>query len=1043
MFHFHSRRWRLVLPGITSALLMSASLQATDWTWTGQANPTSENWSGTRRIGTDSEGRAININNWGYSGIDTLATPGGDITDNVRIGSPYTAQIGATQSPSINTLQLDSGAILDISDGGNLTLNGSPQIINGQMLIHYGGWDGAGILTFPATTTVSGSGQIQFQSAATINGNGSLTVANGVTMHGYGATINVPLNNAALLDADYTNGWIYLKTNPKSNSGTFKASNGGSLGIYTAILQTGAGQLTADNGTIQLFNGGSLTGGITTTSNNGSLFVNGGGVNVGITDITNQGSWLIQDGSVASFTGATFTNNGTFTIGGYTGGSGWATMRLAGNILATGSGSIKLEPGYMDSTNNSTLTNAAGHTIQGYGEILNAITNNGSILANTSTQPLVLRNSAKTNNSVINAASGGFLDLRTTINQSPSGSISAADGSTVRLYSGSAISGGTLSSSGTGSFAITNGGVTTTLTDVTNQASWLAQDGSIVNLAGSSLSNTGTITVGGYTGGSGWARLRLATDVTASGNGTIRLDPGYIDSTNGSTLTNAAGHTIQGYGEILNAITNNGSILANSSNRPLILRDTANNSVINATSGGFLDIRTTINQSPSGSISAGDASAVRLYGGSAISGGTLSSSGTGSFAITGGSVTTTLTDVTNQASWLAQDGSIVNLAGSGLINTGTVTIGGYTGGSGIPRLRLAADVTASGSGIILLNPGYIDSLASRTLTNAADHSILGYGEITAAITNRGLINADRTGNLILSTTTKTNSGTIKASNGRNLEIRTTINQESPGKIQADGATVNLENGAAINGGTLESPNGGRFYSTDGQIAILNNVTNSGQIFGQNCAQFQLTGSTFTNNGALEIGGYTGGCGYAYVQPANGLTLQGTGTLLMDSGYITGATGTSMINASQHTIRGGYGRIYGYVVLDNRGTVEAYNGTLDIDGSPTQFSGSILTGGTWKATNGALNVAGAGSVTTNQGSVIFTGSGTFPKINTLATNEGLLSLYEGSNFTTAAALTNQGTIHVGANCTLTVKGSFTVGSASLTQLEGQLIVTSGT
>jgi hypothetical protein len=647
-----------------------------------------------------------------------------------------------------------------------------------------------------------------------------------------------------------------------------------------------------------------------------------------------------------------------------------------------------------------------------------------------------LQSTTKSNSGIFKASGGGGLGIHVPVTQTDAGQI-VADGGTVQFFAGAALTGGSTLTANGGKLLLSGGGATMRVTDISNQGYWLVQDGAVASLGGTRLSNGGTFNVGGYTGGSGWGTLRLVSNVHLSGTGNLLLSPGIVDSPGGFTLTNDAGQSIHGYGSLNASLINDGTILADQGGQALTLGGPlqVNNAQIKAVNSGFLDIRTTVTQAGQGKITADDASTVRMYNGSAIVSGITATGAGGGFFVSGGGVGVTLTDCTNQGEWLVQDGSVVSLAGSSFANRGTFTIGGYTGGSGWGTLRLGADIVVSGTGTMLLSPGIIDSPAGYTLINQGGHTLRGYGEIRSGLLNSGVIDADRIGNLVLTAAAKSNQGTLKASNGRTLEIRTTINQAAGGKIQADGGFVWLDNGAIITGGLLESPNGGKFHS-DSRTVTLTDTTNRGWLFGQNCARFLLTGSTFTNDGTFEIGGYTGGCGVAEIRPVAGLVLQGEGTVLLQPGYINGDTSGTLVNGAGHTIRGGYGRIFGNVVLDNRGTLEAFNGTLDLDAGPVQFVGNTLTGGSWKATNGALNINGAAAVTINQANVFLTGSGTLPQINALADNRGLFALAGGKIFTTGGALIDSGTITVDSASRLNVNGAYAAAAGSVTRIDGQ-------
>ena len=117
------------------------------------------------------------------------------------------------------------------------------------------------------------------------------------------------------------------------------------------------------------------------TANDGKLYLTGQNATLGLADFTNGGYWLVQDGSITNLGGTLFTNNGTFNVGGYTGGSGWGRVRLIANVQLSGTGDLLLSPGIIDSPLGFPLTNADGQSIHGRGEINSSVINNATVLA--------------------------------------------------------------------------------------------------------------------------------------------------------------------------------------------------------------------------------------------------------------------------------------------------------------------------------------------------------------------------------------------------------------------------------------------------------------------------------------------------------------------------------------------------------------------------------------------------------------------------------------------------------------------------------------
>jgi len=752
--------------------------------------------------------------------------------------------------------------------------------------------------------------------------------------------------------------------------------------------------------------------------------------------------WIGNAGSL-TVNGPSIFNQGLIQIA-YVGFAGGGTLSVT-NGTVTGGGAIEFTGA---GTLSGALTLESGNLIHGSGGHLTAtLLNQGLVSADVSNSWLSLETGAKTNEGVFSASGGGRLDVRTSVYQTSLGQMVAGDSSTVQYYNGSSVTGGTTESSGTGKHFITGQNVTTTLTDITNTGHWLAQDGSFVNLAGSTFTNNGTFEVGGYIGGAGMATLRVQADVTLAGTGDLFMNPGIVDGVTGCMLTNSATHTIHGRGNLKAALDNQGQVIVDYNGGTLSLESApkSNEGTIKATGGGILAVKTAITQSASGQVVVENNSRVQYYHGSSISGGTTASSGTGQHFITGQNVTTTLTDITNTGSWLAQDGSFVNLAGSTFTNNGTFEVGGYIGGAGMATLRAQADVTLAGTGDLFMNPGIVDSVTGCTLTNSATHTIHGRGNLKAALDNQGQVIVDYNGGtLSLEGAAKSNEAMIKATGGGILAVKTAITQSASGQVVVENnSRVQYYSGSSISGGTTASSGTGQHFITGQNVTTtLTDITNTGYWLAQDGSFVNLAGSTFTNNGTLEIGGYTGGSGRATLTPADGMILQGSGTLLLTPGHINSPAPVTMTNAAGHTISGSGGRVYSNVTVNNLGTIEANGGTVELQTAPTQFSGTTLTGGTWKAINGSLTVGGSPAVTTNQATVVLSGSSSaFAPVNSLADNQGSFSILGGRTFTTAGALTNSGTIEIDVSSKLAVNGGYTQ-TAGLTSVDGTLSTTTG-
>ena len=352
---------------------------------------------------------------------------------------------------------------------------------------------------------------------------------------------------------------------------------------------------------------------------------------------------------------------------------------------------------------NGTLTQDAGHSIVGVGEINAALTNSGTVDANINGQIMSLQNSNMTNDSVFEATAGGTLNISgITVTQNASGSISAAGG-TVNLTGGTTISGGTLSSN-SGS-AIFNTGGTNTLDSLTNNASIDVNVNTTMDVTGD-LTDNGMILIDSQNAG-GTTILDFSGG-TVSGTGTFTLNGGggSTYAVNG-TLTQDAGHSIVGVGEINAALTNSGTVNANTNGQTLSLltSEMTNNSIFEATGGGTLAANgITITQGTSGQILAHHNSVVNLTN-TEITGGTINSaantavapapSNAGVVQIFGTS--TTLSGVTSNAQINIPVNNTLNITNN-LTNNGTILVdSGNNGGTTIISFLDNSKLTGTGN----------------------------------------------------------------------------------------------------------------------------------------------------------------------------------------------------------------------------------------------------------------------------------------------------------------------------------------------------------
>ena len=238
-----------------------------------------------------------------------------------------------------------------------------------------------------------------------------------------------------------------------------------------------------------------------------------------------------------------------------------ATLNFSGSQTLSGTGSVILNnwgsSAQLNTSNSDVLTQAAGHTISGYGQINAALTNQGLVNANVNGQTLSLATNPMTNAATMEATNGGVLSVETTVNNA--GGTILADGGNVQFNGNAVVVGGTLTSTGTSYLSATGS---------SNMSAVTLSNGSLFNIPGgrsvtvtNGITNNGTILVNSNRAGG--AALNFNGSQTLSGTGSVILNLAGGGATlntanSGDVLTQAAGHTISGMGTINAALNNQG-----------------------------------------------------------------------------------------------------------------------------------------------------------------------------------------------------------------------------------------------------------------------------------------------------------------------------------------------------------------------------------------------------------------------------------------------------------------------------------------------------
>jgi fibronectin-binding autotransporter adhesin len=990
----------------------------------------------------------------------TLSTTGSGV-----ISDATNQAIFLTNVTNTGTYQIQNNAATEVS--GTLTNNGTITM------------EAAGNTTqlfLTGNTTLSGTGTVVLDSTNNqwtgfVNGASGTVLTNQSTITGWGTVGggNVEISNASngVINSNISGGNIVLDpytSAASSNAGLMEATNGGTLTLSNGSW-TNTGTIQAATGSsVVLTTGVNITGGTLESTGTGAV-IDATNQPIFLTGLTLAGTYDIQNNAATEING-TITNNGVINLQGTGNGTGlYVTSAGSGSATLTGTGSIVLGTGAGNQfwgVGGTSLT--IDETVSGVGNIgLGDLTliNNSTIDANisptVSTAALIIQagSGGMANNGTLEAMNGGNLTLTgSTITNGTHGVIQAvgADGSnnpsTVVLTNNVTVVGGTLTTTGAGIIAVATNN-TANLTNLTNSGTLNVQNNGEI-LSTGTITNNGTITLQAA-GNQTYFYAPNATVLTGTGTlvmgSTNSTYTGNIDGPGG--LTND--ETITGAGTIDSGVfTNNGTINANVSGQTLLLESftagTANTKTMEASNGGNLEFNGSSWNNAGGTITAQSGSTVELANTVTITGGTLTSVGTGQIYVATND-TANLTGLTNSGTLNVQNNGQIDASGT-ITNNGTITLQA----AGNQTYFYAPSATVlTGTGTLVLgstNGSYTGNVdGGAGLTN--DETITGAGTIdTGVFINNGTINANvssQTLTLQSLAAGTANTKTMEASGGGTLLFNGSSWTNTGGTIEAlAGSSVNLENSVSITGGTLTTSGTGTINLLANNFAFLTGLTNSGTLNAQNNTQLNLTGA-ITNTGTINIQG-AGNATYLIIQGA--VTLSGNGTIDLTSTNSTYTNqiygeGTTPTLVSSNTIEGAGNLGSGNMGFTNNGTVDANVAgqtlAINVDSSGfTNWNGTThtLTGGSYIANGGTLTFASGGTtgITTlsasateeNGGQILDSSNSNHNALSGLTsiTSTGALTI-GGVAFTDAGNFSNAGSL------TILAGESFNVGS--LTQI----------
>jgi major membrane immunogen (membrane-anchored lipoprotein) len=596
------------------------------------------------------------------------------------------------------------------------------------------------------------------------------------------------------------------------------------------------------------------------------------------------------------------------------------TLRLDGDVTLQGAGTVTMSNTLLlrnrifGTASTDRLTHAAGHTIQGSGEIGHnqmKLTNQGLIVANQSAGITIDPTDGADgviNTGTLRASNGGKLTLHNGNFTNTGATIEALDGSEVQL-SGGNIVGGTLSTSGSGVIRNVFGGAT--LQNLTLSGLFAHDNSTTITLQGT-FTNNGTYQMNSTPFDD--TVLSINGDVTLQGSGTVTMSNTLRNKIFGTAstdrLTHAAGHTIQGAGQIginnLMKLTNHGLIVANETAGITVDPTDGADGVINtgtlrASNGGILTLQNGSFTNTGATIEAMDASEVQLAGANIV-GGTLGTSGSG---VIRNISDATLQDVTLSGLFAQNNLTTTTLQGT-FTNNGTYQMNST--GFDDTYLRINGDVTLQGSGTVTttntVRNWILGTAATDRLTNAAGHTIQGAGTIGnnfMALTNRGLIHANQTNpiNIDPSGAGFFNEGTLRASGSGGLSINQTGSTFSTsGNVFIDpGSRIDVTGTYTQTGGTTQLNNGLLTATAGVDIQggmLTGNGTISGNVMNAGTIEPGLSAGQLTINGNLnllgasalsfELGGLTPGSEFDFIDVNGSASFGGLLALRFINGF---------------------------------------------------------------------------------------------------------------------------------------------------------------
>ena len=857
-----------------------------------------------------SSGTWNDAGNWNVNGVPSAG-------DTVQITKPLKVTVNGSETAS--SLVLGTGAVLNIVDGGSLTL--TQQIANsGTLQLNSSGADPT--LAIQGTVDLLNGGTINLLGPtaqnmivgvagthATLVNVNNIIVGSGTIGSGDGE-LTLTNGSAGTIEAEPRgtgdSGVLIINTgNQIGNSGTMLAAGGGTLEAFDAVSNFGLIKANAASAAV-------LTGGI---DNFGVVTASGAGAETSISgpSVLNESGALI----IAA-------HNGTVVFGD-------ETLTNAGTIEAVGEGSVIALEG--TTVVGGLLASQKGGVIEttsGAGFISGLTIGGGSILETTARSPLHLQDTIKLAGTVTFEGDGTFV-------LDSGAAIVARSAGSAKLDNTGTIAGAGGIGGGNRHFTLVNEAGATINADDRGQTLDL-------NTGRNAIVNAGTLKAGSR------ATLEIDSNLSNSAGSIVIASLGTLlvsgATVTGGTLNNSG--TIEfgekGAGDGVNgsATLSGGSVVIDR-NVTLTLDDVT---VTNAA---------TTNK---GTIVIDTGNSVTFAGAGSLAGGTVNNAGT--VAVTG---TLAVSGVTFSGGTIADSG-LIDVTGSVAVNGATLNGSGHVTVESGATLTLD-DVTVSGTTITELGADSLIRIESGdTLTLEGGATLAG-----GAITNRGDIEIAGTASLY---------GDVLTNSGATLTIdRPGVLTLSGTTI--DGGTVADAGSIVVSGaGTIENAtvDGGGTITANATLTLdrvtIDDLTLSGSF--ANSSTLHVSGATTLSDASLNNGGT--------VDIGSGSTITGV-TLTLDQASAIGGGRLLFGDSSDTLLVGASGASLDDVAVSGGGAIDVGSGTAVTGVTLTLDQGASVAGGTLVfgdssdtlaigASGAALDgvaVSGGGAIDVGNGSII--------------------------------------------------------------------------